>query len=65
MLEGERKGLPVTYYVGLIDFLQPFNIKKVLEWRAKALVHEKDSFSCVPPDVYAKRLLDFIDRHVI
>jgi hypothetical protein len=63
-MTGERNGCPVVYYFGLIDFLQPFNVQKSLEWRVKSLVNEKETFSCVPPDVYAKRLLEFLDSHI-
>jgi 1-phosphatidylinositol-4-phosphate 5-kinase len=61
---GERSGMPAIYFLGLIDFLQPYNYKKVLEYRAKSLVYEKDTFSCVPPTTYANRFLAFIDRCV-
>lgn len=64
IMEGLRKGLPAVYYFGLIDFLQPFNAKKMIEWRVKSFLHEKDTFSCVPPEVYATRLLDFLDKHI-
>lgn len=61
---GERSGMPAIYFLGLIDFLQPYNYKKVLEYRAKSLVYEKDTYSCVPPTTYANRFLAFIDRCV-
>lgn len=64
MLPGEHKGRPATYYFGLIDFLQPFDYKKDLEYRLKGLVYKKASYSCVPPALYAQRFLDFVDKHV-
>jgi len=64
VVPGERRGKPVLYYFGLIDFLQPFNYKKLLEYGVKAVVYEKATYSCVPPDLYAQRFLDFIDKHV-
>lgn len=64
VLPGERRGQPATFYFGLIDFLQPFDYKKDVEYRLKGLVYKKDAYSCVPPSVYARRFLDFVDKHV-
>jgi hypothetical protein len=63
-LTGKRRGKPAIFYFGVIDFLQPFNYKKTAEWRFKSLMHEKDTFSCVPPKVYAERFLTFLDEHM-
>jgi hypothetical protein len=62
-LHGERYGQKALYYFGLIDFLQPFNWKKTLEWKWKVLRYG-EGFSCVPPDEYAQRFLAFVDKHV-
>ena len=62
-IQGERLGRKALYYFGLIDFLQPFNWKKEIEWKWKALRYG-EGFSCVPPDEYAQRFLDFIENHV-
>jgi Phosphatidylinositol-4-phosphate 5-Kinase len=61
---GTRKGRPVKYYFGVIDFLQPFNYKKEIEYRYKGLIYERNTYSCIPPDLYAQRFLDFIDKYV-
>jgi len=63
---GTRKGDSVTFYFGVIDFLQPFNAKKQWEYRAKAIRHAgaPATYSCVPPSLYARRFLDFLDQHV-
>ena len=63
-LEGLRKGNKAVVYLGLIDFLQPYNYKKMLEYRYKSLIHKKAAFSCVPPELYALRFLDFLEQHV-
>jgi 1-phosphatidylinositol-4-phosphate 5-kinase len=60
-VRGERRGQRAIFYFGLIDFLQPFDFKKTIEWKWKGLIHEKGSFSCVPPEQYADRFLKFID----
>jgi hypothetical protein len=62
-LRGERYGQKTLYYFGLIDFLQPFNWKKKIEWKWKELRYG-EGFSCVPPDEYAQRFLAFVDKHV-
>ena len=53
------------YHIGVIDFLQPYNYKKEIEYRWKSLIHPKNAYSCIPPDLYAQRFLDFIDKHVL
>jgi hypothetical protein len=62
-LPGRRHGEPAMYYLGLIDFLQPFNTRKYVEYQLKALVYNRRSFSCIPPDAYADRFLDFLETH--
>ena len=62
-LRGERKGKQALYYMGLIDFLQPYNYKKSVEYRAKKMVYG-DGFSCVPPADYADRFLAYLDNHL-
>jgi Phosphatidylinositol-4-phosphate 5-Kinase len=61
---GRRRGLPVTYHFGIIDFLQPYNYKKELEYRWKGLLYRKHSYSCIPPDLYAQRLMNFLDKYI-
>ncbi|GAX12037.1 1-phosphatidylinositol-4-phosphate 5-kinase [Fistulifera solaris] len=64
-LHGARKGgEPIVLYLGLIDFLQPFNYKKYLEWKVKSLLHENKEFSCIPPEKYSRRLLSFLDDNI-
>jgi 1-phosphatidylinositol-4-phosphate 5-kinase len=52
------------YFLGLIDFLQPYTGRKWLETRWKSLFH-KEGISCVHPDVYAERFLDFMATTVV
>jgi hypothetical protein len=64
-IHGARKGgQPIVLYLGLIDFLQPFNYKKYIEWKVKSLLHENEEFSCIPPEKYARRLLSFLDDNI-
>lgn len=64
VLEGFRNGNPALYYLGLIDFLQPFNARKLAEYHLKSLVYDRRSFSCIPPEPYADRFLDFMVQHI-
>ncbi len=62
---GTRRGRRVTYYMGVIDFLQPWTVKKRLERDLKGLAGmDKSAISCVAPADYAARFLDFVDSHV-
>lgn len=64
-VKGTRYNKPVTYYFGIIDFLQPFNRKKQLEYCAKAIRYAgKATYSCVPPRLYGQRFIQFIDQHM-
>jgi len=65
VLHGERKGDRAMYYLGLIDFLQPWTARKVLERRVKGWMgHDTDAISAVTPEEYAARFLKFLDEHV-
>jgi Phosphatidylinositol-4-phosphate 5-Kinase len=64
VLPGLRHGDPALYYLGLIDFLQPFDTRKYVEYQLKALIYDRRSFSCIPPDAYADRFLDFMATHI-
>ncbi|KAL9183446.1 hypothetical protein ACHAXT_004302 [Thalassiosira profunda] len=64
-LAGTRKGKRVIYYMGVIDFLQPWGVKKRLERDLKGLAgYDKSAISCVAPSDYAARFLKFIEAHI-
>jgi hypothetical protein len=64
-LLGTRRGKQVTYYLGIIDFLQPWTMKKRLERDLKGLAgYDTKAISCVAPSDYAARFLKFIEAHV-
>jgi len=64
-LPGTRKGKQVMYYLGVIDFLQPWTAKKRLERDLKGLAgYDKSAISCVAPSDYADRFLKFVNCHV-
>ncbi|CAB9520382.1 Phosphatidylinositol 4-phosphate 5-kinase type-1 beta [Seminavis robusta] len=66
ILYGTRSGKRAIYYLGLIDFLQPWTTRKVVEKQLKGWLLRQDThaISCVDPDEYATRFLDFIEAHV-
>ena len=65
LLKGQRNGKRAIFYVGVIDFLQPWTSRKVLERQLKGIMgYDTQAISCVPPDEYAARFLDFIASHV-
>jgi len=55
------------YILGIIDYLQNFNIKKFLENKYKGLLHKKDAemISAVDPLLYSTRFYDFMTMKVI
>ena len=64
-LRGTRGHKQVMYYMGIIDFLQPWTIKKRLERDFKGLAgYDTRAISCVAPSDYATRFLKFIEAHV-
>eukprot|EP00543_Licmophora_paradoxa_P010317 CAMPEP_0202476846 /NCGR_PEP_ID=MMETSP1360-20130828/93631_1 /ASSEMBLY_ACC=CAM_ASM_000848 /TAXON_ID=515479 /ORGANISM="Licmophora paradoxa, Strain CCMP2313" /LENGTH=261 /DNA_ID=CAMNT_0049104061 /DNA_START=145 /DNA_END=930 /DNA_ORIENTATION=- len=64
MLKGKRSGSRAIFYISLIDFLQPWTVKKYLEREMKGVLgYDTDTISCVAPDQYAHRFLEFIDAH--
>lgn len=60
-LARDDAGQPLEcYYMGIIDWLQPFNMRKTAEHRLKKLVHGPDSeISVVDPARYATRFFAF------
>ena len=64
-IRGTLMGRDVIYYMGVIDFLQPWTVKKRLERDLKGLAgYDKTAISCVAPSDYSTRFLSFIDSHV-
>lgn len=51
-----------VYYLGIIDVLQTYNSAKKLESFAKGLINDRSQISVVPPDAYAERLYNVLER---
>jgi hypothetical protein len=65
VFHGTRNGGRALYYMGLIDFLQPWTTRKVVERQFKGLIgYDVNAISCVTPEEYADRFLDFLDAHL-
>ena len=54
------------YIVGIIDYLQKYDIKKKFEHLFKAILYtkERNMISAVEPDYYSKRFYDFMEKNV-
>lgn len=62
------KDLPVcTYYFGLVDIFQKYNIKKKAErfWKVNVRQFDGNGISATDPDTYAARFLDFISSKLV
>lgn len=55
----------LVYHIGIIDFLQRYTLRKVLETFFKGLLHDARKISCVAPALYARRLFAFIASYSI
>lgn len=51
---------PVLLYMGIIDYLQDYNLRKHLEHAFKKAVHLGEEVSVANPDQYASRFLEFM-----
>lgn len=51
---------PIDYYIGIIDILQTYNIRKKVENALKRISESQGNISCVDPATYSSRFLGFI-----
>ena len=52
--------LNIVYYVGIIDILQHYNIRKKVEHALKSITESSTEISCVDPITYSTRFQNFI-----
>lgn len=52
----------VILYLGIIDILQDYNLKKKFEHAYKSLHFDPMSISAVEPKLYSKRFINFLER---
>lgn len=53
------------YHLGIIDYLQDFNLSKKGENKFKGLINDGTLISAVPPVPYAERFYKFMQESVI
>lgn len=53
------------YYIGIIDYLQEYNLGKQLENKWKSIFADADLISSVHPNKYAQRYYNFMQQSVI
>lgn len=60
----QQEDLPINhrkvYYIGIIDILQQYNLKKIGENYFKSLIFNSNEISAVDPAKYAKRFVEYI-----
>jgi len=64
-LDLDTQSLPVaTYYFGIVDILQEYNLKKRIEhlWKTQVMCQDKHGLSAVNEKEYGQRFLSAMDR---
>lgn len=51
------------YFLGIIDILQQYDLRKMGETAVKSLVHPSKDISAVSPHFYAQRFVRFLEQH--
>ncbi|XP_063698818.1 phosphatidylinositol 4-phosphate 5-kinase type-1 alpha isoform X3 [Culicoides brevitarsis] len=59
-----EKGERLLLYIGIIDILQSYRLKKKLEHTFKSIIHDGDTVSVHRPSFYAQRFQDFMAKTV-
>lgn len=54
----------VVLYLGIIDILQEYNLKKKIEHAYKSLKFDPMTISAVAPKIYSKRFINFLSEKV-
>lgn len=52
------------YYIGVIDILTEWGMKKTIENRWRSMFKDGNLISCVHPDMYANRFEDFLTKRI-
>jgi len=58
------KGERLLLFIGVIDILQSYRLKKKLEHTFKSMIHDGDTISVHRPNFYAQRFLKFMEGTV-
>lgn len=60
MSHGRNNSSSELLYLGIIDILQPYNMRKFLESKVKKIITVGGEVSATNPDYYGKRFRDFL-----
>lgn len=52
----------VVLYLGIIDILQDYNLRKKMEHASKSLYLDPMKISVVEPELYARRFINFLEN---
>ena len=62
---GRMEGAALVVWVGPNDDTNSGDGKFIyVPKRGQELVYKKETYSCIPPDLYAERFLQFVDKHL-
>jgi 1-phosphatidylinositol-4-phosphate 5-kinase len=57
--------LAEIYFLGVIDILQNFGVRKKLENMIRSITEDSNGISALPPDPYSNRFLGFVFKNVV
>mmetsp|Transcript_6602 Transcript_6602/g.8932 ORF Transcript_6602/g.8932 Transcript_6602/m.8932 type:complete len:820 (-) Transcript_6602:256-2715(-) len=60
---GEEPGREI-YYLGIIDILQQYNMRKSMETVLRGVVSDVKTISAVSPEMYGDRFINFMDDNI-
>jgi 1-phosphatidylinositol-4-phosphate 5-kinase len=63
-IQGKLKGDRVLVYLGIIDILQSYRLKKKFEHTFKSMITDGNTVSVHNPSYYARRFYDFLEKRV-
>lgn len=62
--DAENVHTNVIYFIGVIDILQEYNVRKKLEHGFKSLKYDSDKISAVSASLYAQRFLNYMKEQI-
>ena len=65
MSQGKNDPSSELLYLGIIDILQPYNVRKFLESKVKTIITVGGEISATDPGYYGKRFRDFLTSVII
>lgn len=65
LTHGNNSASSELLYLGIIDILQPYNMRKFLESKVKKIITVGGEISATNPEYYGKRFRDFLTSVII